>query len=457
MGVAKQVFRHASRLCFSILVMTGSIDLACAEASAQSSREQGTFNVEALKAYDGFGISKIQIEGLRWTHETAARYLLSLHEGDVFGASRWLIGIHKLYDTGVLYEIETDAKADEALHTVSLTVRLKDRWTLLPYAFAQSGGGSSSLVAGVFDTNLFGNFLQGFIGYGTFDNVGAYEINLFQEFFRDTNFIWGLDFQQGGTPVQMQFNDGTVAGSFTRFRTQEQVLIGRKWPEQKIRLLTYVETFSDQILGTPKGSPVSLYSGLQYRVRPTLIVGRAELTNFLEQGQEVTFMPSFANLADSSKSITQMVATLKRVFLHDDTNYAVFFNLGFMTPTEIPYQFRLGGFDTIRGFSTNRAIGRQYAANSLEFRPYLFRLETGLVGPVVAQGCVFQDVGFMHEANSFTGSGLPQKTDLTLLSEGVGFRLNFLSFASAILRVDAAKAVIPNEGWDFSVATGQFF
>ena len=152
-----------------------------------------------------------------------------------------------------------------------------------------------------------------------------------------------------------------------------------------------------------------------------------------------------------------MVATYKRVFLHDNTNYAIFLNAGAMTTAETPYQFRLGGYDTVRGFTTNRAIGRLYAANNLEFRPYLFRFESELTGQLILQGCLFQDFGYMRDANSFTGSTASQKRDLVLLSEGVGIRFNVLRFSGAILRIDGAKAVVPDEGWDVSVTFGQFF
>ncbi len=445
----------AQRICaglFSLLLL-----FCFSTAKAAPPPEQATFSTEKLVAFNGSQISKIEFEGLRWTREAAARALLSLHEGEIFNAEQWLFGLHKLYDTGVLYDIETRLKPAGDDHSVAIVIQLTDRWTLLPFAFAQTGGGSNSYSVGIVEQNLLGSFAQTFVGYGVFDNVSSYEINFFQEFYRDLDIIWGLDFSQIGTPVQLQLNDGSVAGTYSRVRLQEQALLGYKWAEKKIRLLTFLETFSDQLAGRETGVSVAVTQGTQYRIRPNVIVGRSELTNFLEQGSEFSLLPTLANMFDSRSNYFQLVLTYKKIFLKDNTNYALFFNFGAMSPAETPYQFRLGGYDTIRGFTTNRAIGRFYAINSLEFRPYFFRVSSELIGQIVVQGCVFQDVGIMHDANHFDAASASQAKDFTMLSEGVGLRLSALKFAGAVLRIDVAKAVVPNEGLDVSLGLGQFF
>lgn len=440
-----------------LLFATAVILLFANSVHAQSEPEQKTFNIEKLSPYNGRRISQIEFTGLRWTRNSAARDLLSLHEGDIFEASRWLIGIHKIYDTTVLYDIETVAAADpDDSAKIRLTVEVQDRWTLLPFAVVQSGGGSSSFGVGVVEFNFLGTFAQVSGSYGTFDGIDSFDLNVFQEFFRDTDLIWGIDLSQIGTPTQLQLNDGSTAGTFTRLRSQLQLLVGRKWAESKIRFLTYIEIIHDQLTGTQSGFSVGVSPGNQYRLRPTLIFGRSELTNFLEQGEELTFAPVVANVFDRTASYAQFVMTYKKVILHGNTNYALFLNSGAMTTAEVPYLFRLGGYDTNRGFATNRAIGRLYATSSLEFRPYFFRFETELSGQVVVQGCVFQDSGVMWSANQFS-RGSPQSDRLPLLSEGFGLRANFLRFSGAIVRIDAAKSVSPDEGWDISLGIGQFF
>ncbi len=427
---------------------------------AQPLTEQKTFSVEDLRPFNGLRVEKIEIEGLRWTRESAARFLLSIQEGEVFDANKWIVGLHRIYDTTVLYEISTTAVLVPSHNglpaSVRLTMSVKDRWTLLPFAVAQSGGGSTSFGVGLAEFNFLGTFAQVSGSYGTFNAIDSYDLNVFQEFFRDTNLIWGFDISQVGAPVQLQKNDGSVAGTFTRLRTQAQILLGRKWTDPKTRLLTYIEAFQDKLTGTETGVQVSVFPALQYRIRPTVIFGRSELTNFLEQGVEFTLAPVFANSFDRTANYVQLVSSYKQVFLHGNTNYALYLNAGAMSQTETPDLFRLGGYDSVRGFSTNRAVGRSYATSSLEFRPYLFRLSSDLTGELVFQGCVFQDAAIMWNANQFQGVSM-QAANLPLLSEGAGLRMNILRFSGAIARIDAAKAVSPDEGWDVSIGVGQFF
>jgi outer membrane protein assembly factor BamA len=134
----------------------------------------------------------------------------------------------------------------------------------------------------------------------------------------------------------------------------------------------------------------------------------------------------------------------------------MFFNVGAMTWAPIPYLFHLGGYDTVRGFSTNRAVGRYYVNNSLEYRPYLTRFSSDLTGELVFQGAVFQDVGQMWNSDDLSRTRAVE-SHLFLLSQGVGLRVNIMRFAGAIGRLDIARTAIPDEGWGVSLGVGQFF
>ena len=447
------VFR--STLIFILLFLASHFSYAEDLAKPE---EQKTFDLDSMRSFDGSVIHEIHVSGIRYTKERAIRWLLSQHEGDRFSGDLWLKGIHKLYDTTVLYDILTNIH-EVGPHEIDIDLSVEDRWTLLPFGIAQAGGGSSSVGGGIWEANVLGYFAQMGAGYSVFDSVGSFDFNIFQEFFRDTEYMWGLDISSLGAPVDLQNNSGNDLGSFTWRRQQEQILIGRKFETKeasKIRLFAYIETFKDSVLQNNQASKISVYTSDQYRIRPTLIVGRSELTNFLEQGYEFTLAPTAANFFNQSQSYTQLVTTFKKVFLDNNTNYAMFFNLGAMTSAPIPYLFRLGGYDTVRGFSTNRALGQYYAINSLEYRPYLTRFSLPLIGQTIVQGAVFEDGGMMWNSND-----LSQSTEVNsqrgLLSAGVGFRFNVLRFAGAIMRIDAAQTISPSEGFGISLGVGQFF
>ena len=427
-------------------------------ASANTGRpsEQNIFDENTLAPFNGLVIQKIEVHGLARTRESAVTALLSFRPGDAFKSSKWIEGIHKLYNTQVLYNIRTDIKRDP-LHPrrIFIDLSLSDRWTILPFGTAQAGGGSFSIGGGIADMNLFGGFTKASLGYSEFDHLASYDFNLFQEFIGSSNYIAGLDISQVGNPVTLQQDNGESLGKFTWKRSQQQLLTGYKFG-QKIRLLGYLEFYRDNMVSNEPGAEVQLYDGTQYRVRPRLIIGRSELTNFLEEGYELSVAPSFANFFDQKKSYSRLGVSYKRVQLIGNSNFAYVARAGAMSAAPIPYLFRLGGYDSVRGFTTNRALGQYFVVNNLEYRPYLFRLRLPLIGDVIAQGNLFQDSGIIWNSSDLSKTRRVNSR-LILLSHGLGVRLNFLRFAGSIIRLDVARTAIPNEGWGMSFGVGQFF
>lgn len=416
--------------------------------------EQHTFDIEAWRTFNGREIREVRIHGLKWTKENAVRLLLSQRAGDIFMAEVWVKGIHKLYNTTVIYDIRTDIQSDDD-GKIGIDLWVGDRWTLLPFGIAQGGGGSTNFGVGIWDGNSFGYFTQLAASYNEFDSVGSYDFNLYQEFFLDTELMGGADISATGTPVSLQADNGQPLGSYTWLRHQQQLLIGRRF-EPKIRLFSYFETFQDQMVDNSQTPEVQVYRENQYRIRPTMIWGRSDLTNYLEQGFELTVAPTFANFFTARRDYYQWVTTYKRTMISGNTNFAFFINTGAMTGAPIPYLFHLGGYDTVRGFSTNRAVGEFYVNYNLEYRPYLFTARFPLIDRVVFQGCLFQDMGNMWNSSNLAATGRVNSS-IFLLSNGVGLRLNFLKFASAIVRLDVARTTVPDEGWGGGFGVGQFF
>lgn len=439
------------------LIALGSILASPTPALAGTRAEQQLFSLEPLQAYDGAVIHSITLNGLRWTRPIAVRWLLSQHEGDVFNGKKWLTGIHKLYDTTILYNIQTGIRPVEGSvpRQIDIEMSFSDRWSLMPYGIAQAGGGSNNIGGGIFEANAFGLFAQLSASYSEFDHVGSYDLNYYQEFFMDTNLMLGLDVSNIGLPENLQSNHGDGIGAFTWDRQQEQVLFGEKLPGD-IRLFSYFEYFRDHMVENQGAPEVYVYQQAQYRIRPTLIQGRSELTNFLEEGHEFTLAPTTANFFEGRHSYSQLVMTYKKVYLHQNTNYAYFINVGAMDYAPIPYLFHLGGYDTVRGYSTFRAVGRYYVNNNLEYRPYLMRFSLPLLGEIVTQGCLFQDFGEMWNSTDLTQTQRVNSR-IALLSEGAGLRFNLMRFAGAIGRIDLARTIAPDEGWGLSLGVGQFF
>jgi outer membrane protein assembly factor BamA len=75
---------------------------------------------------------------------------------------------------------------------------------------------------------------------------------------------------------------------------------------------------------------------------------------------------------------------------------------------------------------------------------------------MVVQGCLFTDAGSAWGDSSLTGETQAAQFHM-LWSAGAGLRINMVKFAGAILRLDWAQTLSPNEGVGFSLGIGQFF
>jgi outer membrane protein assembly factor BamA len=409
--------------------------------------EKAVFSGESLSTYNGSVIQQIHIHGLERTTERAVKLLLGCREGETFTADLWIFGLKKLYNTSVLYDLRTEVQelSTSPARRIEIHLYLRDKWTLVPNVKVRSGGGATMLGFGGYNNNLGGYFTKGSFLLGTYSGHMIYDINQYQEWFLDTNYMFGVDLSRNAFPVGVQDPSGTYTQQFNWARTQQQFLFGRRFGSN-VRLFSYFEFYQDSLIDQTYGPPAQIYTHLQYKIRPTLIIGRSNLTNYLEIGNELTIAPSAANLFSSEHAMAQLVMSYKRAFiLSQTTNLAYYLNGGIMSDAPTPYQFRLGGFDSVRGFSMNRAIGTKYLYGNFEYRPTLLthRFNWSALDFVAVQGCLFLDSGWMP--------------GITLISAGAGIRLILVRFSGAIIRMDYARTLSPSEGAELSFSIGQFF
>lgn len=440
---------------FILIRFFSTESIASSGLSNFQENEAETFSVQNFVTYDGALINCIKILGLQRTSERAVRFLLGGKEGSPFSSKDWAYGLTKLYNTNALYDIKTEIRvpptsANTALQnspprSIDIELTLKDKWTLVPEVNIQGGGGSTLLALGGYDNNVGGYFTNVSASGGTYNGLWTYDFNQFQEWLLDTDWMFGFDFSRSVFWTRVQDQAGNYLQNFDWVRSQQQILVGSRFG-QNIRLLTYIELFQDSILNQDFGQPAQVFSQLQYRLQPTLIFGRSNLTNYLEEGSELSITPGFINFFNSPLSYTELQISFKKTtILSKKNNLATHVNWGIMTQAPIAYQFHLGGYDSVRGFSTSRLIGTQYVYGNFEYRPNLIthRFDWSALDLITLQGCVFIDSGWM--------------AGIALLSAGLGVRLIPVKYSGTILRLDWAKTISPSEGVDLSFSIGQFF
>jgi hypothetical protein len=448
---------HALRRVILLFLLLLMVPIPGRAGSRADNPDENVFSDEELKLYQGATITAIRVHGLTRTSETAIRWLLGGSEGEPFDSARWILGLTKLYNTVALYDISshvTKETKEGGEPKISIDVYLKDKWTLLPFITIQGGGSVVNYGGGIFDTNLGGYFTNVSVGYAYLNSAATYDINIFQEWVGSTDFQAWIDISRNGLPMDIYSTSDAALGSFTWIRNQQELMWGRRFPN--IRSMIYVDFFNDEITSGAGTPGAQVFSGEQYRVRPSVIVGRDNLSNYLERGYELTITPSLSNFFAGSERSVAVQATFKQVWiLPSETNLAYFINVGAESSVPFAYQFHLGGFDTVRGFSNTRYIGPYYLNANLEYRPLLgvTRISFLSLDQLAVQGALFTDAGYLWADGNAPLGG----TSLGLLSAGVGLRFNFVRFAGCIIRLDLAQTLIPNEGLGFSFGVGQFF
>jgi outer membrane protein assembly factor BamA len=412
------------------------------------------------KKMDGLVVHDVTVKGLVRTRLKAIQWLMRTKKDNPFLESTFFHDLQILFNTGNLYDLEGQVEKDES-GGVHVTVNLKDKWTLFPALGGQQGGGSATYGGGLFDSNVLGYMVNSSILFWNFNGSTSYDINANQEYFAGTDQMWSLDWQDNIEAQTVHSYNGTALGLFAWRRQQKEIMLGTHL-EGPWRVFFYASVFQDSVfLNSLNFSANVPYLGLQQRFYPKFIYGKVDWNNYQESGYEATAQPTVANVIGGGPQYLALELDFKRVWkvgAKERDNLAVYVSTSHMTSAGPNFLYQVGGYYNIRGYSDMREFGRDVAFTNLEWRPYLFRHRWDLfdLDLMVVQGCLFTDAGSAWGDSSLTGETQAAQFHM-LWSAGAGLRINMVKFAGAILRLDWAQTLSPNEGVGFSLGIGQFF
>jgi len=448
----------------SVLVLSLLFAACGGRAEAADTGAEPNVFAEYFPQYNGLIVRRIEVNGLKRSRPGIVRWMLGAREGEPFDARAWQNGVDRLYKTEAIFEIHSEiVKTNEGGATeLEIRVFMRDKWTLFPYFEFQGGGGALSLEAGVFDSNLLGTFSNFFIGGGYLDNTYSYNVGISQKWFLETSYSAGVQFSKIMQPVTLQNANGQVVENFTWSRAEQEISIGKQNGED-VYWEIHAAAFRDSLRNPVPSAVSNIFPELgQYRLAPSIKLWKVAHSDYLEQGQELTIAGSLANFANPDRDYHAVTLSWKQVFYLPETrNIAYYLSVGHMSSAPIAYQFRLGGFDSVRGFSMNRTLGLDNARANLEYRTTLWshRFEFLDLDRVIFQGCLFTDTGTSwNSAGMDPAAGVStQSATRFLYSVGTGIRAIALRFSNATIRLDLARSVVPNEGFNVGFGVGQFF
>lgn len=363
--------------------------------------------------------------------------------------------MQNIRDTLLFSEVSYQLFDQQGGHELVITV--EEKWTTIPIIKLSSGGGINQLTLGVYDPNLFGNYLEGGFQY---ERLG------------DTNsaVVWYKD------PRLFNSRDGLSVQYWTTARLRTKYEQNSDKPIEKTGFLHsrnkfylgYSHEFSDLLstefsyeynndsftdelvsdkikaLNATTGLPLNttvhfLGAGLSY--------GQIQEDKQTKNGSKLDLSFRYAlsatNDVDDFLDVNLDLQTFKA--LSEKSNWAHRFMAGYTSTNLLQYWHYLGGLDRIRGFANDRFAGRYYWLSNLEFRRILLQKDD----------YVIQGTSFLDAATAVESLGALDRVGG--VSVGFGARLILPKIYRFVVRLDVAAPIKKQDNHYISFGLQQFF
>jgi outer membrane protein assembly factor BamA len=402
----------------------------------------------------------VVLSGLGSTATASILRLMNTAEGAPLDALTLQHDLCRLRATGVLYDVTADEESGD--DGTALTIRARDRWSLMPKFGLRHGGGRTTANVGVVERNLLGRLIQ-----LTAELQSSSDIP-FSEPARYGSLITALAPRIGGSPLTASLSwqrefldfsgwDFTGAHALVYNRTRHALRGEARWELTDIASAALLAGVVHDGYGLDGSSPQPVTvpeNGRTATLGAELTLGVLDDRVATLSGTELRLRLEGAReglLSDISFGTAS--ATLRTYWVPraGDT-------LGVLASAQITSArtdsnlFRAGGLGEIRGFPDSYFLGQRLLRLNLEYRAELLR--TDIVLPAITQLAAFVDGGHVSgRADAVAGFNY----EGPILSMGGGLRFILIPFARAVARVDVAVGMYPRHTIDVSIGGQQFF
>lgn len=404
-------------------------------------------------------IESIVLDGNTRTSEDIIENNIALKVGTPFEREQFELTLKKLKNLQVFSKVTIEIRENKQ-QKLNITIKFKEKWTMIPYIVAGSGGGSSYYALGLYDTNFIGRLYTFNFTYGCKNNNCSSVI-----FFRNPSLL--------GKKINYVINPALYHNIYTIYDRNREVV--GSFSNRQDYLLSYADfeinpgfslgagiVYQKNVINTDglTGSEVDNNHNKQFTMPDStnstafegrFTIGQINYDGIVIEGINfVSFLDSTLQMytADQNNysSANNTLLFYQPLPLLPDSYFAFRGNLSITSSTVLPQYYYLGGLDKIRGFYDGEFAGKFAWFTNAELRVPSF------VGNYVAlQHVLFSDSGFA--ASSFSG----MFTSETAVSVGTGIRLIFPDINKIALRVDYAYTINPFQTYGFSFGLLQFF
>ncbi len=406
----------------------------------------------------GKTILSIKIVGLKKTQEKVVKQELLIKKGTPFNLLNWQESIRKLKNLRIFRTVagEISKQPDEK---INITLKIAEKWTLLPIFRVGGGGGSVFGVFGLYDINLMGNYLEAGSQYEYFQ--AEKETHSGVIWYRDRRFLnipqtLGGDIWQVNRIRQFYTKEGTLEGAYHLKRTKINLFFTKNYNSLLEWGIGY--TFLKDQFSLNNLSQQQLHINHQHRfvppadgklsaIRFLTNIGQLDYDNYLVRGQTLSIsMEHSPTFLGSHPPFTKLLAEILLFqILPFDFNIGTRFKTGWTDSDHMEYQFAIGGLETLRGFHDRQFRGSFFWSSNNEIR----------LASIKNSWFVLQHNLFIDIASS--GTHFSSLKDFIAFSSGTGIRLISPRIARLVIRLDYAWAFGDSLQKGFSFGMQQFF
>ena len=402
-------------------------------------------------------VASISILGLQRTQSNVVKRELLIKKGKPLQLSELEESLQRLKNLRVFHNIEDNYYLDEN-NKVHFRLTVADRYTTIPIAKITEGGGTRYLVAGVYDVNTLGKYLETGIQYESWNGEDGGVVWFRNPRFMNQRMRFGADFWSVKRPRDLYEPDGTSQGDFVTYQRKLNIFVDQEWFSD-FTLGMGVELNQTQLLdGAMSGQlnmgvaqAISDQSEIEtHWARVYASLGRLDYDNILLKGRLSELDFHYASPDLSSDYEAYRVSWDNRVFwpVGNDSNLAWRFKWAKTNSTQLQDLFYVGGFENVRGYFDGQLRGQQYWQSNIEYRDILFQTSWYYL-----QGNIFADVAQLIDSRS----AIESQTDDVFYSTGIGLRLGSPKIYRFVARLDIALNTSHPATSRISFAVQQFF
>ncbi len=438
------------------------------------SQENSTFIVKPKKFLtpkeaEGLNISSINFEGNNRTSDDVIEDNMELKEGLSFSQQKLKNSLQNLKNLQVFSSIDIQiVLSPEGNKNINLTVNLDEKWTLLPYFLLGSGGGTSYLVLGLYETNFIGRLYTFNFTYGCKnDNCSTYlyfsnpsilgsAFNLVNYIKREHNVYRIYDHYRN--IVGAFANKRNTLNTFTDIKITPSLLLGFGFLYLDNNITSDGISASGNNLNT-QNNYIFPASTSSMALEGRLTLGKIDYDGMKADG--VNFISILDTTGQSYAASTDNYTALNSTLLYYNSNInlglftiplpklsylAIRENISITSSDVASQQYFIGGLDKVRGFYDGEFSGKYSWFSNVELRIPSYVSEN-----IAIQHSIFTDAGYAADS-------IPSIfTHYSGVSIGTGIRILPLKINRVAIRFDYAYTLNPFHTFGFNFGLLQFF